>query len=116
MSKVWQIVIFFFSSRRRHTICALVTGIQTCALPISGLAMALSLRFGAPSALLGLVGGLAAPALVEAGQPNVPLLSCYLALAVGGLCVLSRAQRWMWLGVSALVGGDRKSTRLNSSH
>src|SRR3546814_1017190 len=27
-------VIFFFSSRRRHTRCALVTGVQTCALPI----------------------------------------------------------------------------------
>src|SRR3546814_9790213 len=25
---------FFFSSRRRHTSCALVTGVQTCALPI----------------------------------------------------------------------------------
>src|SRR3546814_2343901 len=29
------ILCFFFSSRRRHTICALVTGVQTCALPIS---------------------------------------------------------------------------------
>src|SRR3546814_2453104 len=29
-------LIFFFSSRRRHTRCALVTGVQTCALPISG--------------------------------------------------------------------------------
>src|SRR3546814_9422403 len=28
-------VLFFFSSRRRHTRCALVTGVQTCALPIS---------------------------------------------------------------------------------
>src|SRR3546814_11709958 len=28
------IVCFFFSSRRRHTRCALVTGVQTCALPI----------------------------------------------------------------------------------
>src|SRR3546814_3382034 len=28
-------VYFFFSSRRRHTRCALVTGVQTCALPIS---------------------------------------------------------------------------------
>src|SRR3546814_6170687 len=27
-------VDFFFSSRRRHTRCALVTGVQTCALPI----------------------------------------------------------------------------------
>src|SRR3546814_17374213 len=28
---------FFFSSRRRHTRCALVTGVQTCALPISNI-------------------------------------------------------------------------------
>src|SRR3546814_5769163 len=28
-------VVVFFSSRRRHTRCALVTGVQTCALPIS---------------------------------------------------------------------------------
>src|SRR3546814_6818472 len=27
-------ISFFFSSRRRHTSCALVTGVQTCALPI----------------------------------------------------------------------------------
>src|SRR3546814_2592251 len=32
-------MLFFFSSRRRHTRCALVTGVQTCALPIFGLAM-----------------------------------------------------------------------------
>src|SRR3546814_3124240 len=29
------VIYFFFSSRRRHTRCALVTGVQTCALPIS---------------------------------------------------------------------------------
>src|SRR3546814_4240983 len=28
------LIFFFFSSRRRHTRCALVTGVQTCALPI----------------------------------------------------------------------------------
>src|SRR3546814_7643641 len=35
----WAFVLycfFFFSSRRRHTRCALVTGVQTCALPICG--------------------------------------------------------------------------------
>src|SRR3546814_3101176 len=32
----WLCDLFFFSSRRRHTRCALVTGVQTCALPISG--------------------------------------------------------------------------------
>src|SRR3546814_4378913 len=33
---VWTVLmdVFFFSSRRRHTRCALVTGVQTCALPI----------------------------------------------------------------------------------
>src|SRR3546814_2717820 len=35
---IWLVVLscflFFFSSRRRHTSCALVTGVQTCALPI----------------------------------------------------------------------------------
>src|SRR3546814_8738214 len=30
------VCVFFFSSRRRHTRCALVTGVQTCALPIAG--------------------------------------------------------------------------------
>src|SRR3546814_4254529 len=31
---VFSVCYFFFSSRRRHTRCALVTGVQTCALPI----------------------------------------------------------------------------------
>src|SRR3546814_18082471 len=40
--KMWALTIisylmFFFSSRRRHTSCGLVTGVQTCALPIWGL-------------------------------------------------------------------------------
>src|SRR3546814_4196019 len=38
--------IFFFSSRRRHTRCALVTGVQTCALPISGWLGMISGAFG----------------------------------------------------------------------
>src|SRR3546814_16148100 len=33
-SVVMFLFFFFFSSRRRHTRCALVTGVQTCALPI----------------------------------------------------------------------------------
>src|SRR3546814_19258538 len=35
-----MVIVFFFSSRRRHTRCALVTGVQTCALPISSLTAA----------------------------------------------------------------------------
>src|SRR3546814_5868794 len=33
-SSGYYVLLFFFSSRRRHTRCALVTGVQTCALPI----------------------------------------------------------------------------------
>ena len=72
---------------------------------ITALAGGLSVRFGAPSAVLGLVGGLAAPALVGSDEPNVPLLTLYLVLAVGGLCALGRQQRWRWLGAAALTGG-----------
>src|SRR3546814_5362910 len=34
VSEFEYFLFFFFSSRRRHTRCALVTGVQTCALPI----------------------------------------------------------------------------------
>src|SRR3546814_919210 len=56
--------IFFFSSRRRHTRCALVTGVQTCALPISWLArgdLALAVSL---SAITTLLAPLLTPALI----------------------------------------------------
>ena len=72
---------------------------------VTVLAGALSLRFGAPSAVLGLVGGLGAPALIGTGAPQVPLLAAYLALTVGGLCGLARGRGWWWLGAAAVAGG-----------
>src|SRR3546814_8552217 len=63
-----MLILFFFSSRRRHTRCALVTGVQTCALPIShrieefdhghrgGFALAVILR-GDPGNIVGAQGG-----------------------------------------------------------
>src|SRR3546814_7496074 len=50
---------FFFSSRRRHTSCALVTGVQTCALPISGATLLVLLAVLGPY-----VGRMPMPALV----------------------------------------------------
>src|SRR3546814_4764043 len=38
---VFKMFVFCLSSRRRHTICALVTGVQTCALPISGIRLSI---------------------------------------------------------------------------
>src|SRR3546814_4670343 len=48
------VCLFFFSSRRRHTRCALVTGVQTCALPIS-------LAAGGAAAVLGVSDKIGAP-------------------------------------------------------
>src|SRR3546814_2404149 len=42
------VVFFFFSSRRRHTRCALVTGVQTCALPISFISSTIADGHGSP--------------------------------------------------------------------
>jgi uncharacterized membrane protein len=72
---------------------------------VTASALALSLRFGAPSALLGLAGGLAAPALVGALEPNVPLLAVYLALTIAAMTGVARMRRWPWLAIAALVGG-----------
>src|SRR3546814_8233299 len=59
-------IFFFFSSRRRHTRCALVTGVQTCALPISAAHTEFTGRIGngqnfasnSDGLLGGLLGGL----------------------------------------------------------
>src|SRR3546814_2653785 len=57
---MYFIVCFFFSSRRRHTRCALVTGVQTCALPILGAGAAVGTAIGAGAAFA--MGGGAAVA------------------------------------------------------
>src|SRR3546814_2033060 len=134
--------MFFFSSRRRHTICALVTGVQTCALPISHFLSGLR-RHALDRPIHGECGGymVLGEALIDAdGQAH----------AMAGLLglVTSFAERRLHLGyrrarllaplggmpAGAMLNGhefhysaiveqpdsplaqDRKSTRLNSSH
>ena len=65
---------------------------------------ALSMRFGAPCALLALFGGLAAPALIG-GNGNVPLLTLYVMAITGGAAFLARLQDRVWLSLVALGGG-----------
>src|SRR3546814_9154603 len=78
---------FFFSSRRRHTRCALVTGVQTCALPIlaalnelrtEGVPLKVS-AFGQkdPAAL-----GLAEPFSFHANPPQTVLRDLYNQAAI----------------------------------
>src|SRR3546814_7500723 len=63
--------IFFLSSRRRHTRCALVTGVQTCALPIYH-ATARPKRTGrrraAPNLVVGLIAAASGPMTAEQRQ------------------------------------------------
>src|SRR3546814_10717871 len=125
-------VVFFFSSRRRHTRCALVTGVQTCALPILTVYRQLvdliaqgradhderlarrayeaidAIREDVPREVrAGLAQGLAGfamPARLVAhfSREEVKDVAVFLASA--------RLGEDEWLAI------DRKSTRLNSSH
>ena len=72
---------------------------------VTALAIFLSYRFGLPSAVLGLVGGFAAPALVGGEDANLPMLALYLALVTGGLTQTANRQKRSWLGLAALAGG-----------
>ncbi len=72
---------------------------------VTAAAIALSYRFGLPSAILGLVGGFAAPALVGGEEANIPLLALYLGLVTSGLAFTGKRQERPWLGLAALAGG-----------
>src|SRR3546814_10010768 len=96
--KSFRYVFFVFSSRRRHTRCALVTGVQTCALPIyeifphaNSLIAPLALTIFAWVFLMNFMDIVPVDWLPHAaGLAGVPYLK--------------------------IVPRDRKSTRLNSSH
>src|SRR3546814_4252170 len=122
-------VSFFFSSRRRHTMCALVTGVQTCALPISTNSSHCPSERPARAPLVDARRECKnAPALIEVGgrgafpegvgtahshvqrraadeigeKPPMPTATVRPALRAFFLCMAAFP--------------DRKSTRLNSSH
>jgi len=72
---------------------------------VTAAAIGLSFRFGLPSAVIGLVGGFAAPLLVDSDSANVPLLSFYLALITGALAWSGEVQKRSWLTYAALAAG-----------
>src|SRR6184192_100438 len=79
MMDCWWFV-FFFSSRRRHTRCRLVTGVQTCALPIYHAAQPLP-------RLSGMVGERRRLQGLEGSEPGARLLArraCLLQVLLGG--------------------------------
>src|SRR3546814_5260326 len=127
-------LFFFFSSRRRHTRCALVTGVQTCALPISEGELVVSL-----------LKKIAAAGITD---PDIFIITPFRIVAQemkrrlereGALFAALRVKVDEWVDnrvgtihtvqgreadtVILVLGapnssqnGDRKSTRLNSSH
>src|SRR3546814_1668880 len=130
-----HVFVFFFSSRRRHTRCALVTGVQTCALPILPNMMDMFAKGGGSDVLFPFSTAAQSPALYKANihtlqvealtQPQLKIdaqFHDHAAVSADGARVpynviaradvdLSKPQP------TAIYGyGDRKSTRLNSSH
>src|SRR3546814_10426633 len=123
---MYDCTVFFVSSRRRHTRCALVTGVQTCALPISGFGL-LALDDSFTFLLDRPVEG------PEPPIPEPPINVVYLIDISGSMdgsgdgtasspsrldlakqTVLALNQQFIDAGVADRL--DRKSTRLNSSH
>src|SRR3546814_3827925 len=128
-----MVCCFVFASRRRHTRCALVTGVQTCALPIFALP-----AFGIVSDLLSVharrnifgyrmmvwaivaIGGLsfvvwAHHMYVSGMHPYFGFFFATTTLIIAVPTAL-KVYNWtltLWRGNIHL---DRKSTRLNSSH
>src|SRR3546814_9524581 len=121
----WFAVIdfFFFSSRRRHTRCALVTGVQTCALPIctagstvcSKTSRSRALPFFDTASTVHAIGPAFSGAVIDqligtaapAGMVTVSGGAVATAGDSVGVAVTS-------IGLSVPLR-DRKSTRLNSS-
>src|SRR3546814_3488932 len=122
-------VYFVFSSRRRHTRCALVTGVQTCALPIFEEDLALGRRYQKAKFDAGFAGinwpkELGGQGLghlekiafegeeMKHGFPNV-----YFGISLGmPVPVLMQFGSDRDFVKERVLKADRKSTRLNSSH
>lgn len=69
---------------------------------VTATALILSLRYGAPIAALGLIGGYATPLMIQ-GEPNAPMLFGYLYLVFGSLSLVIRRQNWGWLSIPATI-------------
>src|SRR3546814_1646157 len=108
LSKSIHGFVFFFSSRRRHTRCALVTGVQTCALPISDGKHVGTWMMARPL-----------DRLLEESDRQLDMKTRAIAgLAVGidSAAVPYSFERIDRGGDDPARRLDRKSTRLNSSH
>src|SRR3546814_8084112 len=110
-------VDFFLSRRRRHTRCSLVTGVQTCALPISAhdeSAAGMSWKAGVDVRSLGTTksGTFGAEVIISFDRSLARDIS-FMRKRGGHFVPKSR---FVAAQIEAYFHEDRKSTRLNSSH
>src|SRR3546814_4783456 len=88
--------MFFFSSRRRHTRCAVVTGVQTCALPI----------------LTGMACNFGAMILLPMAEATTISLSVPIFAVIFAALILGEATRWQrWSAVIVGFIGVRSEER-----
>jgi uncharacterized membrane protein len=80
------------------------TGTASAAMvAVTGAALVMSLRHGAPTAIMGLIGGFLTPALVgDSDSGALPLLA-YLALLNLVLFAIAWRRGWTWLAAAALL-------------
>lgn len=75
-----------------------------CMAGVTAGAVMLALRHGAPSAVLGLLGGMAMPVLLSDGGGHTGPLVAYLLILQLGVIGVARKRNWAWLPTLTLVG------------
>src|SRR3546814_17940446 len=97
--------MILFSGRRRHTMCALVTGVQTCALPISVRGRTRTRdRDRGRDGRRG-PGGRAGTARAQSAAPAAVAMHARARPAAGGVLVQAAGRVRWWRAPSAWFGG-----------
>src|SRR3546814_11191029 len=99
-------MFFFFSSRIRHTRCALVTGVQTCALPISQIHRDHRCRLSAPRQVIYAAYPDPPPGSGRAPENTTEAFGRGLYVSDRGLSLPDDVILPDSIGVPLLVGGD----------
>ena len=99
------LAVLYLTTYGSHVLHALIDAPTASALmlAVTGTALVLSLRHGAPAAMMGLTGGFLTPLLV--GDPDagaVPLLA-YLALLNLAIFLIAWRRGWTWLAAAAVA-------------
>lgn len=91
-----------FAATTLYTLIPPVVGFAAMALTTAATVI-LSLKLGAPIALIGLIGGFVTPLLIDSDEPNVPVLFTYLYIVFTALLFTARKRGWWFLQVLATL-------------